>query len=146
RRAHSNSACSRRGRPPLVRRDGRPETGGDPEAARIPRSAPSVPGSEWCAAPSTQSQTKALTPEVCAFLLASYSRLPLEASGSASSCSSTKEQHPMFDLTVKRIAQRNKSRHHRSTGSVTRRARPRMEALEARLVLSGSQTPYLQTN
>src|SRR6202023_3231068 len=41
---------------------------------------------------------------------------------------------------------RTVSRGHRGAGPSPRRARPQMEPLEARLVLSSSPTPYLQTN
>ena len=53
----------------------------------------------------------------------------------------------MFGLIMKRIAHGTNSRHKRSARSASRRAGPRMEALEARVVLSNSgTTPYLQTN
>ena len=52
----------------------------------------------------------------------------------------------MFELTMRRIARRKVSPGHRAAGPAPRRACPRIEALEARLVLSSSPTPYLQTN
>src|SRR5260370_38270716 len=52
----------------------------------------------------------------------------------------------MFGIPTHRIAPRTRSGRHRSAGTAARRARPRLEALEVRVVLSGSQTPYLQTN
>ena len=52
----------------------------------------------------------------------------------------------MFELTMRRIARRKVSRGHRGAGPAPRRARPRIEPLESRLVLSSSPTPYLQTN
>jgi uncharacterized protein (TIGR03118 family) len=59
--------------------------------------------------------------------------------------SSTKE-HPLLDLTTNRNARRTVSRGHRGAGPAPRRARPQIEPLESRLVLSSSPTPYLQTN
>jgi uncharacterized protein (TIGR03118 family) len=52
----------------------------------------------------------------------------------------------MFDIMMERIARRKTSHARRGAVPTRRRARPRIESLEARLVLSGSQTPYLQTN
>jgi uncharacterized protein (TIGR03118 family) len=52
----------------------------------------------------------------------------------------------MFELTMRRIARRTVSRGHRGAGPAPRRARPQIEPLESRLVLSSSPTPYLQTN
>jgi uncharacterized protein (TIGR03118 family) len=52
----------------------------------------------------------------------------------------------MFGLTMKGIAQRNKYSSHRGTRLLNRRAPLAVEALEARVVLSGVETPYLQTN
>ena len=52
----------------------------------------------------------------------------------------------MFDLTMNRNADRQVSRGRRGAGPAPACARPRMEPLEARLVLSSSPTPYLQTN
>ena len=53
----------------------------------------------------------------------------------------------MYGLRMTRIAQRMISPRGRSAGAQVRRTRPRIEALEARLVLSSSgNTLYLQTN
>jgi uncharacterized protein (TIGR03118 family) len=53
----------------------------------------------------------------------------------------------MDRLTMTRIASGKKSGHYRNAGTAARRARPQLEALEARIVLSNSgTTPYLQTN
>ena len=53
----------------------------------------------------------------------------------------------MFDMIVHRIARRKVLRGRGGTGHAGRSARPRIEALEARLALSGSaNTLYLQTN
>jgi uncharacterized protein (TIGR03118 family) len=65
--------------------------------------------------------------------------------GSTPDLSSTKE-HPMFELTMRRIARPKVSRGHRGAGPSPRRARPQIESLETRLVLSVSTTPYLHTN
>jgi uncharacterized protein (TIGR03118 family) len=51
----------------------------------------------------------------------------------------------MYGLMMPRIASRNVLRGHMTRGPATRRARPRVEALETRQLLSGA-TPYLQTN
>jgi uncharacterized protein (TIGR03118 family) len=82
--------------------------------------------------------------------------IPRAGSGAARSCpepgigttpdlSPTKE-HPMFEFSMRRISRRKVSRGHRCAGAAPRRACPRIEPLESRLVLSGSPTPYLQTN
>ena len=53
----------------------------------------------------------------------------------------------MYGLRMTRIAQRMISPRGRSASAQVRRTRPRIEALEARLVLSSSgNTLYLQTN
>ena len=53
----------------------------------------------------------------------------------------------MYGLRMTRIAQRMISPRGRSAGAQVRRTRPRIEALEARLVLSSSgNTLYLQSN
>jgi uncharacterized protein (TIGR03118 family) len=52
----------------------------------------------------------------------------------------------MHDLTRKIIVPPRKSRRHRRGGSAIRRTRPCLESLEARVVLSSNNTPYLQTN
>jgi uncharacterized protein (TIGR03118 family) len=52
----------------------------------------------------------------------------------------------MFSFTMNGIARRNKSRGHKGARSLNRRARLGVEALEVRVVLSGFETPYLQTN
>ena len=52
----------------------------------------------------------------------------------------------MFELMMRRISRRKVSRGHRAAAPAPRRACPRIEPLEARLVLSSSPTPFLQTN
>jgi uncharacterized protein (TIGR03118 family) len=52
----------------------------------------------------------------------------------------------MYGLRMTRIAQRMISPRARGAGAAVRCTRPRIEPLEARLVLSGPSTPYLQTN
>src|SRR5271169_5335486 len=68
--------------------------------------------------------------------LARFPRLP--------SNRSPPEEHPMMNVTMRNIARREAFRKHRTAKSASRRASPRIEALEARIVLSTS-TPYLQT-
>jgi uncharacterized protein (TIGR03118 family) len=52
----------------------------------------------------------------------------------------------MFEFSMRRISPRKVCRGYRRAGASPRNARPRIEALESRLVLSGGPTPYLQTN
>lgn len=52
----------------------------------------------------------------------------------------------MFELTMRPIARREVPRGRRGAVPPPRCARPRIESLEPRLVLSSSPTPYLQTN